>query len=49
MRTPIEFEFTVGESQLFGLLIDDPADPQIGYDTAVISTPAAMAGRSKQD
>ncbi|MGZ9215288.1 MAG: alkaline phosphatase family protein, partial [Candidatus Binatia bacterium] len=26
---PIEFEFTVGESQLIGLLIDDPADPQV--------------------
>jgi predicted AlkP superfamily phosphohydrolase/phosphomutase len=35
---PIEFEFTVGESLLFGLLIDDPVDPQIGYDTAIIST-----------
>ena len=35
---PIEFEFTVGETLLFGLLIDDPADPQIGFDTAVIST-----------
>ncbi|HUR72102.1 MAG TPA: alkaline phosphatase family protein [Candidatus Limnocylindrales bacterium] len=35
---PIEFEFTAGESLLFGLLIDDPADVQIGYDTAIIST-----------
>ena len=35
---PIEFEFTVGETQLVGLLIDDPTDPQIGFDTAVIST-----------
>lgn len=35
--TPIEFEFSIGESQLVGLLIDDPADPQIGYDTAVIA------------
>ena len=35
--TPIEFEFAVGESQLIGLLIDDPADPQVGYDTAVIA------------
>ena len=34
---PIEFDFTVGETQLIGLLIDDPADPQIGYDTAVIA------------
>ena len=41
---PIEFEFTAGGSPLFGLLIDDPADPQIGYDTAIIST-----GRSSRE
>jgi predicted AlkP superfamily phosphohydrolase/phosphomutase len=35
---PIEIAFTVGESHFFGLLIDDPADPQIGYDTIVIAT-----------
>jgi predicted AlkP superfamily phosphohydrolase/phosphomutase len=33
----LEFSFTIGESNLFGLLIDDPADAQVGYDTAVIS------------
>jgi predicted AlkP superfamily phosphohydrolase/phosphomutase len=33
---PIEIAFTIGESQLFGLLIDDPADAQLGYDTLVI-------------
>ncbi|HLN87268.1 MAG TPA: alkaline phosphatase family protein [Candidatus Limnocylindrales bacterium] len=33
----LEFIFTVGESNFFGLLIDDPADAQVGYDTAVIS------------
>jgi len=33
----VEFVFTVGEGSFFGLLIDDPADPQPGYDTAVIS------------
>ncbi|HET9917183.1 MAG TPA: alkaline phosphatase family protein, partial [Candidatus Binatia bacterium] len=41
--TPIEFEFYVGESRLAGLLIDDPADPQVGYDTAVIA--ASRSGR----
>jgi len=35
---PIEIAFTVGESHFVGLLIDDPADPQIGYDTIVIAT-----------
>jgi predicted AlkP superfamily phosphohydrolase/phosphomutase len=35
---PIELAFTVADAQFFGLLIDDPADEQIGYDTIVIST-----------
>ena len=35
---PIEFEFAVGETQFLGLLIDDPNDPQTGYDTAAIAT-----------
>ena len=34
---PLEFVFTIGETIFFGLLIDDSADPQVGYDTAVIS------------
>jgi predicted AlkP superfamily phosphohydrolase/phosphomutase len=33
----IEIAFTVGESTFFGLLIDDPADAQAGYDTIVIA------------
>ncbi len=33
----LEFTFSAGESQFFGLLIDDPADAQVGYDTAVLS------------
>jgi predicted AlkP superfamily phosphohydrolase/phosphomutase len=33
---PIEIAFSIGESQLSGLLIDDPADAQLGYDTLVI-------------
>jgi len=41
---PIEFEFTAGESTLFGLLIDEPNDPQIGYDTVIIS-----ASRNSRD
>jgi hypothetical protein len=35
---PIEISFTIGESKLFGLLIDDPDDSQAGYDTIVIAT-----------
>jgi predicted AlkP superfamily phosphohydrolase/phosphomutase len=35
---PIEISFTVGESHFVGLLIDDPNDPQIGYDTLAIAT-----------
>jgi predicted AlkP superfamily phosphohydrolase/phosphomutase len=35
---PIEVAFTVGATNFAGLLIDDAADPQIGYDTLVIST-----------
>jgi predicted AlkP superfamily phosphohydrolase/phosphomutase len=34
---PIEIAFSIGESHLFGLLIDDPADAQLGYDTLVIA------------
>ena len=36
-RPALEFTFTIGEANFFGLLIDDPADAQAGYDTAVIS------------
>jgi len=32
-----EFTFTIGAATFFGLLIDDPADAQQGYDTVVIS------------
>lgn len=35
---PLEIAFTIGETQFAGLLIDDPQDLQIGYDTLVIST-----------
>lgn len=35
---PIEIVFSVGETRFYGLLIDDPADDQAGYDTLVIST-----------
>ena len=33
-----EITFTVGETRFYGLLIDDPADIQIGYDTLLIAT-----------
>lgn len=34
---PIEIAFTVADSRLFGLLVDDPADSQPGYDTLVLA------------
>jgi predicted AlkP superfamily phosphohydrolase/phosphomutase len=34
---PIEIVFSVGETRFYGLLIDDPADEQAGYDTLVIA------------
>ena len=37
-ETPaLEISFTIGASTLFGLLIDDPADPQSGYDTLLVA------------
>jgi len=35
---PLEISFTIGAAQFFGLLIDDPNDPQPGYDTLVVTT-----------
>jgi len=35
---PIEIVFTVGDTRFYGLLIDDPADAQAGYDTLMIAT-----------
>ena len=35
---PIEVAFTIGDTNFLGLLIDDPEDLQIGYDTLLIST-----------
>ena len=35
---PIEINFAVGASKFFGLFIDDPTDPQLGYDTLVLAT-----------
>jgi predicted AlkP superfamily phosphohydrolase/phosphomutase len=40
---PIEFSFTAGQSKLFGLVIDDPADPRVGFDTVVIATRRSAA------
>jgi predicted AlkP superfamily phosphohydrolase/phosphomutase len=34
---PLELTFTIGASSLFGLLIDDPADSQNGYDTLLVA------------
>jgi predicted AlkP superfamily phosphohydrolase/phosphomutase len=33
----IELVFSVGESSFYGLIIDDPADSQAGYDTIVLA------------
>ncbi len=33
----IEISFTAGQSKLFGLLVDDPDDPRVGYDTILIA------------
>ncbi len=35
---PIEIVFSVAETRFYGLLIDDPADTQSGYDTLLIAT-----------
>jgi hypothetical protein len=34
---PREISFTIGTTRLFGLLIDDPADPVRGYDTLIVT------------
>jgi predicted AlkP superfamily phosphohydrolase/phosphomutase len=38
---PLEISFVIGTSALYGLLIDDPADPQEGYDTLVVASARA--------
>jgi predicted AlkP superfamily phosphohydrolase/phosphomutase len=35
---PLEITFTIGASRFYGLLIDDPSDPQKGYDTLLVAT-----------
>ena len=35
---PVEISFSVGETRFYGLLIDDPFDSQVGYDTLLIAT-----------
>ena len=35
---PIELAFSIGETRFYGLLVDDPADSQNGYDTLIIAT-----------
>ena len=49
-KAPLEFQFTVGASPFFGLLIDDPADRRAGYDTLLVArsrTGAAAVARMK--
>jgi predicted AlkP superfamily phosphohydrolase/phosphomutase len=38
---PLEISFSIGASTLYGLFIDDPADPQEGYDTLVVASARA--------
>src|SRR4029434_8789894 len=33
---PLEVNFTIAASRFYGLLIDDPSDPQKGYDTLLL-------------
>ena len=35
---PLEMNFTIGASRFYGLLIDDPSDPQKGYDTLLVNS-----------
>jgi predicted AlkP superfamily phosphohydrolase/phosphomutase len=35
--TPLEIGFSIGSTFFYGVFIDDPADPQQGYDTLLIS------------
>jgi predicted AlkP superfamily phosphohydrolase/phosphomutase len=35
---PLEVSFTIGASTFWGLLIDEPADPQKGYDTLLVGS-----------
>ncbi len=36
-KPPLESRFTIGASEFVGRVIDDPADPQVGYDTLVVT------------
>jgi predicted AlkP superfamily phosphohydrolase/phosphomutase len=38
---PLEINFIIGASTLYGLFIDDPADPQKGYDTLLVASDRA--------
>jgi hypothetical protein len=37
LAPPLDFAFSVSTASLFGLLVDDPADAQQGYDTLLIA------------
>jgi predicted AlkP superfamily phosphohydrolase/phosphomutase len=38
MALPLEISFNIGKSRFFGLIIDDPADDQAGYDTLILAS-----------
>ena len=35
---PLEINLAIGASTFYGLLIDDPSDPQKGYDTILVAS-----------
>jgi len=38
MALPLEISFHIGKSRFFGLIIDDPADDQTGYDSLILAS-----------
>src|SRR5262245_13719974 len=34
---PLEMNFAIGASRFYGLLVDDPSDPEKGYDTLLVA------------
>ena len=38
LAPPLQINFTISASTFYGLLIDDPSDPQKGYDTLLVTS-----------
>ena len=44
----LEIAFSISASSFYGLLIDDPGDPAVGYDTLLVTTARdGMAGKTR--